>query len=94
MVSKTRRLLLGAAIAAPIAAIVAAKPRAKAGAHDEYFRTLQSALQATGVNSVAELVAMGADPARVDIVPCGVDTALFTPDGVLEFPDVFPPGMN
>lgn len=49
MVNKTRRLLLGAAVAAPIAAIVAAKPRAQAGAHDEYFRTLQTALQAAGL---------------------------------------------
>jgi D-serine deaminase-like pyridoxal phosphate-dependent protein len=42
-------LLLGAAIATPIAAIVAAKPRAKAGAHDDYFRALQTALQNAGL---------------------------------------------
>src|SRR5690606_6642876 len=44
-----RRLLLGAAIAAPLAAIVAAKPRARSGAHDAYFRSLQAALADAGL---------------------------------------------
>ncbi|MDD9348248.1 glycosyltransferase [Mumia sp.] len=34
---------------------------------------------ATCTDEVRELVAMGADPARVRVVPCGVDTGLFRP---------------
>ncbi|MFC4249983.1 alanine racemase [Sinimarinibacterium flocculans] len=47
--NRRRRLLLGAAVAAPLAAVVAAKPRARAGAHDAYFRALQSALADAGL---------------------------------------------
>lgn len=49
MVDRKRRLLLAGAVAAPIAAIVAAKPRANAGAHDEYFADLQGALRRAGL---------------------------------------------
>ena len=35
---------------------------------------------ATCSDEVAELAAMGASPARVAVVPCGVDTTLFGPD--------------
>ncbi len=49
MVNRTRRLLLGAAVAAPLAAAVAARPRARAGAHDAYFRTVQAALARAGL---------------------------------------------
>lgn len=44
-VNRKRRWLLGAAVAAPVAAILAAKPRPHAGAHDRYFLDLQSALR-------------------------------------------------
>jgi len=37
---------------------------------------------ATGRDEVDELVAMGMDPAHATIVPCGVDTDLFTPGRV------------
>lgn len=57
-----RRLLLGAAIAAPVAAIVAVKPRARAGAHDGYFRTLQSALADAGLMRPTLVI----DRARLD----------------------------
>lgn len=40
-----RRLLLGAAIAAPVAALAAAKPRIHGGGHNEYFQQVQSALR-------------------------------------------------
>ncbi|WP_366518062.1 glycosyltransferase [uncultured Georgenia sp.] len=36
---------------------------------------------ATCRDELAELTAMGVDPARVRIVPCGVDVRLFSPDG-------------
>lgn len=36
---------------------------------------------ATTSEEVGELVAMGADPAKVRVVPCGVDTAHFTASG-------------
>ncbi len=42
--SVTRRLLLTAAIAAPIVYVASKKPRQHGGAHDEYFRALQAAL--------------------------------------------------
>ncbi|OLT46159.1 glycosyltransferase [Cellulosimicrobium sp. CUA-896] len=35
---------------------------------------------ATCTDEVAELVALGADPDRVDVVPCGVDVGHFRPD--------------
>lgn len=35
---------------------------------------------ATCTDEVAELVALGADPDRVDVVPCGVDVGRFRPD--------------
>lgn len=48
-IDRKRRLLLAGAVAAPIAAIVAAKPRANAGAHDQYFLDLQGALRRAGL---------------------------------------------
>jgi D-inositol-3-phosphate glycosyltransferase len=36
---------------------------------------------ATCSDEVGELVAAGADPAKVDVVPCGVDVDHFTPEG-------------
>jgi glycosyltransferase involved in cell wall biosynthesis len=36
---------------------------------------------ATAREEVGELVDMGADPARISVVPCGVDLERFTPDG-------------
>jgi glycosyltransferase involved in cell wall biosynthesis len=36
---------------------------------------------ATCADEVAELEALGVDPRRVSVVPCGVDTDAFTPDG-------------
>ncbi|MES0874820.1 DSD1 family PLP-dependent enzyme [Sinimarinibacterium thermocellulolyticum] len=47
--NRRRRLLIGAAVAAPLAALVAAKPRARSGAHDDYFLGLQSALAEAGL---------------------------------------------
>jgi D-serine deaminase-like pyridoxal phosphate-dependent protein len=45
-VNLTRRILLGGAIAAPVAALWASKPAQHgAGGHDEYFRGLQQALR-------------------------------------------------
>ena len=35
---------------------------------------------ATCADEVAELVALGADPDRIDVVPCGVDLGRFLPD--------------
>ncbi|MFP5305362.1 MAG: DSD1 family PLP-dependent enzyme [Gammaproteobacteria bacterium] len=49
MADRKRRLLLGAAIAAPLAAIVAAKPRERGGAHDAQFQALQAALARAGL---------------------------------------------
>jgi D-inositol-3-phosphate glycosyltransferase len=39
---------------------------------------------ATCADERGELEAMGADPARVAVIPCGVDLELFTPDGPVE----------
>lgn len=44
-----RRTLLTAAIAAPLAYIAAKKPRGHGGAHDEYFRAVQTALAKAGL---------------------------------------------
>ena len=44
-----RRTLLAAAVAAPLAYIAAKKPRKNGGAHDEYFRSIQSALAHAGL---------------------------------------------
>lgn len=41
---------------------------------------------ATCRDELAELQAMGIDPARVTIVPCGVDVQQFTPDGPVHPP--------
>jgi D-serine deaminase-like pyridoxal phosphate-dependent protein len=60
--NRRRRLLLGAAVAAPIAAIVAAKPRARSGAHDAYFRALQAALADAGLMRPTLVI----DRARLD----------------------------
>ncbi|MEO3809375.1 glycosyltransferase [Sphaerisporangium sp. B11E5] len=40
-----------------------------------------AAIIATCTDEVRELVAMGVPPERVTVVPCGVDLALFRPDG-------------
>ena len=47
--SSRRRLLLGAAVAAPVAAAVALRPGEKGGAHDAYFMQLQQALRKAGL---------------------------------------------
>ncbi|HUP93176.1 MAG TPA: DSD1 family PLP-dependent enzyme [Solimonas sp.] len=47
--NRRRRLLLGAAVLAPLAAAVALKPRAHSGAHNEYFLGLQEALKRAGL---------------------------------------------
>ena len=47
--SGRRRALLAAAIAAPLLWAVAAKPRRRGGAHDEYFLALQGALREAGL---------------------------------------------
>jgi D-serine deaminase-like pyridoxal phosphate-dependent protein len=47
--SPTRRALLAAAIAAPLAWLAAAKPRRRGGAHDAYFLGLQAALRHAGL---------------------------------------------
>lgn len=39
---------------------------------------------ATSTDELFELVRLGADPDRVDIVPCGVDLDMFYPDGPAE----------
>ena len=39
---------------------------------------------ATCSDEVFELVRQGADRRRLSVVPCGVDTARFTPDGPAE----------
>jgi glycosyltransferase involved in cell wall biosynthesis len=39
------------------------------------------AIVATCSDEVFELLRLGADPARIDVVPCGVDLRLFRPDG-------------
>jgi D-inositol-3-phosphate glycosyltransferase len=39
---------------------------------------------ATCSDEVFELRRLGVDPGRVSVVPCGVDTSLFTPDGPAE----------
>lgn len=47
--NRKRRLLLLAALAAPVAYVAAKKPRQHGGAHDDYFRTVQAALQQAGL---------------------------------------------
>jgi D-inositol-3-phosphate glycosyltransferase len=42
------------------------------------------AVAATSAAEVEELRALGATPRRIAVVPCGVDTALFTPSGPAE----------
>jgi D-inositol-3-phosphate glycosyltransferase len=42
------------------------------------------AIIATCTDEVFELVRLGADPARMSIVPCGVDLGRFSPDGPAE----------
>jgi D-inositol-3-phosphate glycosyltransferase len=41
-------------------------------------------LVATCTDEVRELVNIGADPCKVSVIPCGVDLALFRPDGPCE----------
>ena len=38
-------------------------------------------LVATCTDELGELLSIGADPAKVSVIPCGVDLALFRPDG-------------
>jgi D-inositol-3-phosphate glycosyltransferase len=40
----------------------------------------------TSRDEAFELARMGADPARISVIPCGVDLARFTPDGPAEPP--------
>jgi len=47
--NRKRRLLLLTALAAPVAYLAATKPRQAGGAHNEYFRSLQAALQKAGL---------------------------------------------
>jgi D-serine deaminase-like pyridoxal phosphate-dependent protein len=47
--NRRRRALLAAAIAAPLVWVAAKKPRRHGGAHDDYFRGLQAALQQAGL---------------------------------------------
>ncbi len=47
--SPTRRALLAAAVAAPLAWLAARKPRRHGGAHDAYFLALQAALREAGL---------------------------------------------
>ena len=47
--SLTRRALLAAAVAAPLAWVAASKPRRRGGAHDAYFLGLQDALRQAGL---------------------------------------------
>lgn len=49
MANLKRRLLLTAAIAAPLAYLAAKKPRKRSGAHDEYFLAMQNALKSAGL---------------------------------------------
>lgn len=50
-----------------------------------------AAVVATCRDEVAELLAMGADPHRVHVVPCGVDPTRFRPDGPVA---ARPPGLR
>ena len=45
---------------------------------------------ATCTDEVFELLRLGADPGRISVVPCGVDTELFRPDGPVEPESVVP----
>jgi D-inositol-3-phosphate glycosyltransferase len=45
---------------------------------------------ATCTDEVFELLRLGADPGRISVVPCGVDTELFRPDGPVEPGSVVP----
>lgn len=49
MADLKRRLLLGTALAAPIAYLAAKRPARKAGAHDDYFLGVQQALRDAGL---------------------------------------------
>ncbi len=45
---------------------------------------------ATCTDEVFELLRLGADPGRISVVPCGVDTELFRPDGPVEPGSIVP----
>jgi D-serine deaminase-like pyridoxal phosphate-dependent protein len=60
--NRRRRLLLGAAVAAPLAGAFALKPRARSGAHDDDFRKLQAALADAGLMRPTLVI----DRARLD----------------------------
>jgi hypothetical protein len=47
--SLTRRLLLTAAVAAPLAYVAARRPARNGGAHDAYFAAVQAALMRAGL---------------------------------------------
>ena len=50
MAKLTRRLLLGAAVAAPLAYVATNRPKPAGGAHDDYFLGLQKALRSAGLH--------------------------------------------
>lgn len=49
MANLKRRLLLTAALAAPLAYLAASRPRKNSGTHDEYFSSVQAALKRAGL---------------------------------------------
>ncbi|HEX2064897.1 MAG TPA: glycosyltransferase, partial [Acidimicrobiales bacterium] len=56
----------------------------------ELLRQVQGVV-ATCTDEVFELARLGADPRKVDVIPCGVDLRLFTPTGPAE---PRPPGLR
>jgi glycosyltransferase involved in cell wall biosynthesis len=58
-------------------------PPGRAGVERRLAREVD-AIVATCRDEVRELVDLGADPRRVEVVPCGVDTATFRPIGPAE----------
>jgi D-inositol-3-phosphate glycosyltransferase len=50
------------------------------------------AIVATCRDERAELVALGADLDRIEVIPCGIDAAWFTPDGPADPPEPVGPG--
>ena len=55
-------------------------PSARLGIERQIVRRVDAVI-ATCRDEVAELLAMGGDPARITVVPCGVDLGLFRPGG-------------
>ncbi|HVL07379.1 MAG TPA: glycosyltransferase [Acidimicrobiales bacterium] len=58
-------------------------PPARTGAEAMIARRAVQVV-ATCTDEVRELVGIGADPGKVSVIPCGVDLALFRPDGPSE----------